>query len=99
MSASRSQSGVVVAGRTRKRAGIAYLCISDAELLMPRHNNNMMPVTATSRRNLVRVTRFHSIRAGGSWALAAFQFRPPLGRSMAGDWGAGRSSPPSGLVV
>lgn len=76
----------------------SYLCISDAELLMPRHNSTTMPARVKSRRNRVRVTKFQSTRVGGSWALAAFQFRPPLGRSMVGEWGK-PSSPPESVGV
>lgn len=37
---------------------------------------------ATPSRNLVLVTKAHMALVGGSCALAAFQLKPPFGRSM-----------------
>lgn len=73
---------------------LSYLCISDAELLIPRHSNKMMPVTATRSKKRVRVTRFQTTRVGGNCALAAFQLKPPLGRSILGDWDADNAPQP-----
>lgn len=42
----------------------------------------MIPVMTTSKRNRVLVKTFHKALVGGSWALAAFQFKPPLGSSI-----------------
>lgn len=58
------------------------LCISDADVLMPRHSNSTMPVMATSRRNLVLARNAQIALDGGKDALATFQFSPPLGRSI-----------------
>lgn len=43
-----------------------------------------MPSTVRGRTKRVLVATFQSARKGGSWALAAFQFRPLLGRSIVG---------------
>lgn len=71
-----------------------YLCISDPAVLMPRHNNRITPVRATPSRNLVLVTKLHTALEGGSWALAAFQLKPPLGRSIVTtSWGGPQHHP------
>ncbi|KAI6505903.1 hypothetical protein MCOR16_011937 [Pyricularia oryzae] len=49
---------------------------------MPRHSNRNTPDRATSNRNLVLVTKVHIALDGGSEPLAAFQLRPPFGRSI-----------------
>lgn len=49
---------------------------------------------ATPSRNLVLVTKLHTALEGGSWALAAFQLKPPLGRSMVTtSWGGPQHHP------
>lgn len=45
-----------------------------------------MPVMATKRRKRVRVRKCQTALDGGNRALAAFQFTPPLGRSMTKTW-------------
>jgi hypothetical protein len=67
----------------RVSGAFSYVCISEAELVMPLHNRRRMPVAAMSRRKRVFVTMLRSTREGGSCALVAFQFSPPFGRSMA----------------
>ena len=56
-----------------------YLCISDAEELIPRHSSSMVPASATNTRNLVLVRKTHIALEGGSDDLADFQLMPPLG--------------------
>lgn len=86
------------------RVVLTNLCISDAEVLMPRHSNNMTPARATHSRKRVLVTKIHTARAGGSLRRAACQLMPPLGSIMdcciLRGW-AGRSAPPdrSGRLV
>lgn len=71
-----------------------HLCISDPAVLMPRHKRRMTPVRATPSRNLVLVTKLQTALEGGSWALAAFQLKPPLGRSIvATSWGGPQHHP------
>lgn len=68
-----------------KQAGIitvAYFCIPDADLLMPRHSRITRPVTATETKNRVRVRRMRTALNGGRPALADFQLTPPLGSNM-----------------
>lgn len=49
---------------------------------------------ATPSRNLVLVTKLHTALEGGSWALAAFQLKPPLGRSIVTtSWGGPQHHP------
>jgi hypothetical protein len=62
------------------------LCISDADVLIPRHVNSIMPINETVRRNRVLVKKTHIALVGGSWALADFHVMPPLGRSMMAAW-------------
>ncbi|CAG8953122.1 hypothetical protein HYFRA_00003320 [Hymenoscyphus fraxineus] len=63
----------------------ADLCISDADVLTPLHNNNMTPVRATHSRNRVRVINTHIALVGGSCAFADFHVTPPLGSNMPGE--------------
>lgn len=60
----------------------ANLCISAAELLMPRHKRTTKPVTAIDIRNRGRVNKTMIARHGGSLARAAFQFTLPLGSNI-----------------
>lgn len=75
---------------------LSNLLTSDADVLIPRHNNRMRPEMATSSRNLVLVTNANSALDGGNEPLAAFQLMPPLGRSMATMFGGGSTAPPEG---
>jgi hypothetical protein len=75
------------------RRGALYLCISEADVLTPRHNNNTAPVMATSRRKRVLVSNTHSALVGGSVALAAFQLIPPFGRSISSFSGGPQHHP------
>ena len=59
-----------------------YLCISLADVRIPRHSNKIIPATAIDRRTLVLVRKTHIALVGGSCAFADFQVMPPLGRSM-----------------
>jgi len=72
---------------------LPHLCISDADVLMPRHSSRMVPATATNNKNLVRVRKDHTALDGGSEALAAFQVMPPLGSSMASSSGGPQHHP------
>lgn len=69
-------------GLACERGGGTDLCISEADVLIPRHNSSRTPATAMQSRNLVLVKNDHTALVGGSWALAAFQLKPPFGRSM-----------------
>lgn len=76
---------------TGEGEGHRYLCISDADLLMPRQNRIIKPVRATDTRKRVLVTRNSTALHGGSLALADFHVTPPLGRSIfAGEKGLTR---------
>lgn len=66
--------------------GSSYFCISDADLLTPRHNRMIRPVTANETRKRVRVRRTRTARHGGRRDLADFQLTPPLGKSMMDVW-------------
>jgi hypothetical protein len=66
---------------TRMRIA-AYFCISDADLLTPRHSRMTRPVTATETKKRVRVRRTRIALHGGRPALADFQLTPPFGNSM-----------------
>lgn len=67
----------------RRQTGVVTdLCISDADVLMPRHNSSMTPATATHSRNRVLVKKAHIALVGGRLALATFQLMPPFGNSM-----------------
>lgn len=46
--------------------GMTNLCISDADVLIPRHNNKTTPVIATHSKNLVLVIKLHIALVGGS---------------------------------
>lgn len=61
---------------------VTNLCISLAEVRMPRHSNKMIPTTAMDNKTRVRVKNTHIALVGGSWAFADFQVMPPLGRSI-----------------
>jgi len=67
---------------TTPRRDLADLCISDADVLTPLHNNKTIPASATQSKNRVRVRNTHIALVGGSWAFADFHVTPPLGRSM-----------------
>lgn len=71
-------------GRSQRWAAdlVTNLCISVADVLMPRHKSSMTPATATQSKNLVLVRKAHTALVGGRLALATFQLMPPLGRSM-----------------
>lgn len=71
-----------------KDTGSAYFCISDADLLTPRHKRRTRPVTANETRKRVRVRRTRTARHGGRRALADFQVTPPFGNNMV-DIGGG----------
>jgi hypothetical protein len=70
----------------------AYFCISEADLLTPRHNRMMRPVTAKETRKRVLVRRTKTARHGGRRDLADFQLTPPFGSNMmgVGETGVGR---------
>lgn len=59
-----------------------YLCISLADVLMPRHSNKITPTTAMVSRKRVLVKNTHTALVGGNCALADFHVMPPLGSSM-----------------
>ena len=61
---------------------IAHLCISPADVLMPRHNSKMMPASAVNRRKRVRKRKCIMALEGGNRAFVDFQVTPPLGSSM-----------------
>ena len=61
---------------------IAHLCISPADVLMPRHNSKMMPASAVNRRKRVRKRKCRMALEGGNRAFVDFQVTPPLGSSM-----------------
>ena len=61
---------------------IAHLCISWADVVMPRHSIKTMPANATKRRKRVRVRKCRTALDGGSRALVDFQVTPPLGSSI-----------------
>jgi len=77
---------------------ISYLCISDADVLMPRHNNSMAPAMAMKRRNRVLAKKTHIALVGGKLALAAFQLTPPLGRSISTAPGGPQHHPRSSMM-
>ena len=81
------------------RASWAYRCISDADVLIPRHNNSTAPTTATRRRKRVLVRKTHIARVGGKLALAAFQLTPPLGSSISSPPGGPQHTTPDRLVM
>lgn len=60
----------------------AYLCISDADLLIPLHNRISKPAIATDTKKRVLVTSTRIALHGGNLALADFHVTPPLGRSI-----------------
>lgn len=76
-----------------RRGFSTYLCISEADVLTPRHNNNTAPVMATSSRKRVLVRKTHIALVGGSVALAAFQLIPPFGRSISSFSGGPQHHP------
>jgi hypothetical protein len=57
--------------------------MSPADEETPLHNNNTIPAKATHSKNRVLVKKIQITLVGGSRDLAAFQFTPPLGRSIA----------------
>lgn len=74
------------------RTRYAYFCISDADLLTPRHSRITRPVTAMVTRNRVLVSRSRTARHGGNRALADFQVTPPFDNNMmdgCGCWNSG----------
>jgi hypothetical protein len=58
------------------------LCISEAELRIPRHSNNIMPARVRRKRKRVLVNSTHIALVAGRFALVAFQLTPPFGSSM-----------------
>lgn len=70
--------------------GGTNLCISDADVLMPRHRSSTTPARATHSKNLVLVKKAHTALVGGRLFLATFQLMPPFGRSIfkQGGWPA-----------
>lgn len=75
------------------------LCISVADVLMPRHRSSMTPATATQSKNLVLVRKVHIALVGGRLALATFQLMPPFGRSMVKRVGWPATPPRDGLAA
>lgn len=75
------------------------LCISDAEVLMPRQNSSITPVTATHNRNLVLVKKVHTALVGGKLALATFQLIPPFGSNIFKQSGWPATPPKKGLAA
>lgn len=78
---------------------VTDLCISDADVLIPRHNSSMTPATAIHSRNLVLVRNVHIALVGGRLALATFQLMPPFGRSMVKRVGWPATPPRNRLVA
>ena len=74
--------GAVLARNFADGRSSAYLCISAAELVTPRHDTTIRARRPTARRNRVLKTKAIIDREGGKFALADFQLTPPLGRSM-----------------
>jgi hypothetical protein len=68
-----------------------HFCISDAELLIPRHNKTIRPVMARDIKKRVLVTRTRIARHGGNLALADFHVTPPFGSSILVDGSERRS--------
>jgi hypothetical protein len=60
----------------------SHLCISDADLLTPRHMRMSRPVKAMDTKKRVRVNKTRIALHGGNLALADFQLTPPFGSSM-----------------
>lgn len=75
------------------------LCISVADVLMPRHRSSITPATATQSKNLVLVRKVHIALVGGRLALATFQLMPPFGRSMIKRVGWPATPPRDGLAA
>lgn len=67
---------------TSSAAGTTHLCISEADLLIPRHIKISRPVMARVMRKRVRVRSTTSALHGGNLALADFHVIPPFGRSI-----------------
>jgi hypothetical protein len=61
---------------------VTNLCISAAELLIPRQRRTTNPVTAIDTRNRVRVNKIRTARHGGNLDRADFQLTPPLGSNI-----------------
>ncbi|OJD09645.1 hypothetical protein AJ78_08998 [Emergomyces pasteurianus Ep9510] len=70
--------------------GQPYLCISAAELLIPFHSSNTIPVRAREMINRGRETRATRSLKGGNLALVDFHVTPPLGSNISrrtrADW-------------
>lgn len=66
---------------------LSYLCISDADLLTPRHMRISRPVKAMETKKRVRVNKTMTALHGGNLALADFQLTPPFGNNMMKDDG------------
>jgi hypothetical protein len=75
--------GIAVVSPRTGHVEITDLCMSPADELTPLHNNNTIPAKAANNKNRVLVKKTHIARVGGNRDLAAFQFTPPLGRSIA----------------
>lgn len=61
---------------------VPCLCISDAEVLMPRHRITTIATMTRTSKNRVRARKDMIVREGGSRALVDFHVTPPLGSNM-----------------